>query len=513
VSTNKSFEGKSAKHLIALFLLPTYFISHNYLLYKEQVDFSSISVFLVLWLILPLIIYGSLLWLFKEKKTTAVVLAILFLLFFFSFGPVYSFLKAIVFLRWLTKVSVILFLVTIISVLIVVFANKINLEKNKLPDFILILFSIFILFDLVNFFCYDNELTRNKYDLEEAYPMSSIKAPMKFKPDIYYIVFDELMQTKAVAELLNYDNSALDAALVNKGFFVAKNSKSAYFATPFSIASAFQGSVFKNEKKNNIHVIEYLIAYNEVQQNAFIPYFINNGYEIKNYAHYKIFEEEKRDKIKYPLINTSQIVTNQTFAHLAYHLTKSTLSDKFGKYFDVPIDDNIYLNDQKMLINKISQIKSEAGIKSESPKFVHGYFSAPHLPVFFDSTGKPLSSKEIKYYNKFSMFPHAYKINLAYTRSLIIKLVEDIKAATADSAIIIIQSDHGYRGNKSIPVPTEHKFNNFTALYFPDRDYRLVSDDFYLPNTFRLLINKLTINNVPYTPFEFKSMNTNFLDD
>lgn len=513
MNLNKAIKEKPSLRFLALLLIPAYFILHNYFLYQSQINFSSLLGYIVFWLTLPFIIYAAISWRFKNKILTSLVLTQAILIFFFSFGPVYSLLSTTVYFKWLTKISVIFILMLSAGSLIYFFSRKIVFEKSKLPQFFLLLFSSLIFFDAINFLFFDNRFSENKYDLVATYPVPELQASLKEKPDIYYLIFDELMQTDAVNAFLHYDNSGLDTALGTKGFFVARGSQSAYYATPFSIASAFQSSVFKTEKKKNIHLIDYIVAYNEVQQNQFIPYLINNGYEIKNYTHYKIFKDEKDEKYKDPVYNTGQIVTNQTFGSLMYYLVSMMLADKFANYFSVPTEFNPTKSAQQQLMSKFHQIKREVNIKQSTPRFVHAHFFAPHLPVFFDSTGKPLSVQEMDFYNTNSMSHVAYKMNLAYTRSLILKIVDDIQRATKGQAIIIIQSDHGYRGKKSLPVPIDFKFKNFTAIYFPDKNYQLLTDDFFLPNTFRVLLNKYSDNKVPMTPLELKEVSTDFIDD
>ena len=58
------------------------------------------------------------------------------------------------------------------------------------------------------------------------------------QPDIYYIIFDSYARTDALAELYNYDNSSFEEALENRGFYVAKQSRSNYAHTAFSLSSS-----------------------------------------------------------------------------------------------------------------------------------------------------------------------------------------------------------------------------------------------------------------------------------
>lgn len=503
-----------ALHLLSLLLIPLYFLLHNFFLYREEVDFSSFTWSIASWFLLPFILYGLLYFRYKEKIKTARLIALVALLFYFSFGPVYSFLSSVPYVRIVTRVSVICGLIFVFIILVGFFHRRMNFEKTRLPQFIFTLIALLIIFDSIHFFFLSNRLSENQYDLKEKNPLPSIRSSLKEKPDIYYIFFDELMQSDAVKEYLKYDNSWVDSALTRKGFFVASKSKSAYYATPFSIASAFQSSVFIEKKKKNIHLLDYLMAYKEIQQNAIVPYLINQGYLIQNFAHYKLFKEESAAMFKDPSYDTRQIVLNQTFSSLMYQLIKGVMADKLPVFMRDSDEEKAQIAlAQKTIHKKYNEIRQAHLKKSGKPLFVHGHFFVPHLPVFFDSVGKPLTYEEVKFYEQDNQLIPAYKMNLAYSRKLIIGLVDDIMKHTNNQAVIIIQSDHGFRGNKNKPVPPEYKFSNFTAVYFPDRNYQSLDKEFYMPNTFRYILKKYSSDSVKLNSPEYIQLSSDFLDD
>jgi hypothetical protein len=503
-----------AVHLFSLFLIPLYFLLHNYFLYREEVDFSSMTYSIGGWFLLPLFIYGLLYIRFKEKLKTARLIALIALIFYFSFGPVYSFLSSIPYVRILTRVSVISGLLSVFILVVIFFHRRINFEKTRFPQFIFILITLLIIFDVVQLFLPDNRLSGNQYDLKEKDPLPAIRSSLKEKPDIYYIFFDELMQSDAVKEYLHHDNSKLDSVLTEKGFFVASKSRSAYYATPFSIASAFQSSVFIEKKKKNIHLLDYLIAYKEIQQNAVVPYLIDQGYSIQNFAHYKLFKEESAAMFKDPSYDTRQIVLNQTFSSLMYQLIYGVMADKLPAFMRHPEEEKAQIAlAQKTILKKYDQIRQASLKKSGKPLFVHGHFFVPHLPVYFDSAGRALRYEEVKYYEQNDQMTPAYKMNLAYSGKLIAGLVDEIMKHTNNQAVIIIQSDHGFRGNQKNPVPAQYKFSNFTAVYYPDRNYQSLDKAFFLPNTFRYLLNKYSNDSVRLTSPEYIQLSSDFLDD
>lgn len=501
-------------HLLCLFLIPFYFLSHNFFLYREEVDFLSMIPYIIGWFIFPIITYSLVGVLFRNKQRTTWLISIFSLIFYFFFGPIYSVISSLPYILVLAKVSVILFFLISVIILIIVFRKRINLENSRLPKFINTLLILLIIFDLINYGLSDNILYGKSYDLKEKDPIPALQFPLTEKPDIYYIFFDELMQSDALREVLRFDNSTLDSALTKRGFFVASKSKSAYFATPYSIASAFQSSVFIGKKKKGIHLVDYLVAYKEIQQNAIVPYLIRQGYSIQNFAHYKLFREESEANFKDPSYDTRQIVLNQTFSSLMYQLILGVMTDKLFSFFHNSDEEKAKITiAQKMIHKKYNEIIQASLKKKEKPLFVHGHFFAPHLPVFFDSSGMPLSYEKVLFYKSHKQLIPAYKLNLAFSRKLIISLVDEIMKNTDNKAVIIIQSDHGFRGAKSKLIPIEYKFSNFTAIYFPDKEYQSLDKEFFLPNTFRYLLNKYSNDTIRLTSPEYIRLSSQFLDD
>ena len=90
----------------------------------------------------------------------------------------------------------------------------------------------------------------------------------------------------------------------------------------------------------------------------------------------------------------------------------------------------------------------------------------------------------------------AYLQYLVYTNKVVSGLVEDIQKKTATKAVIIVMSDHGYRG---INVKTENAWsnNNFISVYLPSGNYK----DFYPTisnvNFFRCIVNSVFNENLP----------------
>jgi hypothetical protein len=511
---------KNVKHAVRwlpkayVFLIPVYFILHNYYLYHQQIPFSLLKNYLLFWLLLPFMIVACLSFLMPGKRKTVNVLASFLLFLYFFFGPAYDVLRLVPYVKMLTKISVILVLTLTASISLVLYRRKIQMEQSRIPSLLYLIFITLIFIESLDFFFFHNRLSVNDKDLKRVFQLDSGLSMMKHKPDIYHFIFDELSQTKAAANFLKYDNRLLDSSLKKRGFFIASNSQSAYIQTPFSIASTFQASVFSSEHEQRIGLMDYQLAYHEIRQNQSIPYLIRNGYHIHNLAEYKIYPDEPDSGNADPVNNIEQIVINQTYPALMYELINRAVKDKLSNFFENDVIRNREtLLAQKQMLDKIKRASDYSSNLNTQPDFIHMHLNAPHLPGFFDSIGKPWSAQTVKAYRFDTILHNAYKVNMAFTRKVILELVEKIQVATNGQAIIIIQSDHGYRGSLKYPVPDSIKYKNFMAIYYPDQDYRWLDQDFFLPNTFRVLLKKYTDSTIMLTPTVKKPIRSSFIDD
>jgi hypothetical protein len=121
----------------------------------------------------------------------------------------------------------------------------------------------------------------------------------------------------------------------------------------------------------------------------------------------------------------------------------------------------------------------------------------PHPPFFFDKDGRRKDNKTI--YDEYKIIPtSSYLEYVQYVNSQI-KVMVDTVLNKNPSATVIVMGDHGFRTATADPHPLYH-FQNMNAIYYPDRDYRMLYDNISAVNQFRVVLNKMFYQSFPLLP-------------
>jgi phosphoglycerol transferase MdoB-like AlkP superfamily enzyme len=140
----------------------------------------------------------------------------------------------------------------------------------------------------------------------------------------------------------------------------------------------------------------------------------------------------------------------------------------------------------------IGQVKKISGTRGLRPRFIYAHLEMPHSPFFYDRDQRLRAPKELGAGDMI----RGYLDYIPYTNARLKDLVTTIQRNTDDKAVIILMGDHGLRCE--IPDPRRiHYFQNQNAVYFPDRDYRLLYDSISGVNQFRVIFNTLFREKIP----------------
>lgn len=459
------------------FLLPVFFIFHEYVANFPVIPIMVALCMLGIYILAALILFLIFNQLFKSDGKAA-LFTLLILSINFFFGTVHDWLKYTFPQLFFLKYT---FLLPFLFLLIIggyYFLQKTNHRFTRIGKFLFLLLIIFLMMDAWKLFI---NLPLKK---EIATVPTLKKCDSCSRPDIYLIITDEYAGSQALVDVFEFNNASFEIQLKNRGFHLVKNSKSNYNATVYSMASLFQMNYLSNiSNKVNFH--DMFLCEELIKKNPVTTFFEESGYKTYNYSFFDLADKPKAVtnhffKKSNQLI-TSQTLVNRVITDLGYHFVSESQKERGKK-------NNLY-NDRI-----IDSMTRKTVSDRDAPKFVYAHFSMPHHPYYFDSTGNEIDYQMLT--DSYNSNPKAYVHYLLYTNKKILDLIDFIKAKSHEPPIILLMSDHGWR-QFTEKAKENYYFLNWNAVYFPNGNYNLFYPGMSNVNQFRVLFNTLFNQSLP----------------
>lgn len=362
-------------------------------------------------------------------------------------------------------------------------------KLKKRFNFLMIVFAVLTSVELVKLMVPSLQKREKQVIAEKT---EFISVPNMNKPSVYLFVMDEYAGFASLEEHFNFSNGAFRDSLLAKNFFVAAQPKCNYNFTFFSCLSLLQMNYTTNQTIEELQKSDaYLKAAQAIQETNTIRFFKSNGYQIINNTFYKLAPKDDPAFMVVPL--EEKLITNKTMGN---YLQKTALnhlpSNTIQKFLNTRIANFNSYNEQAVT-NVLNQLKSERG-----PVFMYTHLLMPHDPYIKTKTGieRPyhvIYTEGLKDYKK------NYVEYMEHVNNELLKMVNSIQSASKN-AVIILTSDHGNRFRKN--KTEESDFNNFFAIYTPNKDYRGYSDTTSTVNIFRHLLNNNFQQSLPLLPYK-----------
>jgi len=315
--------------------------------------------------------------------------------------------------------------------------------------------------------------------------------------DVYYIILDSYSREDILA-YFNFDNSAFIHELKELGFVIPECTQSNYSFTAQSMASSLnmnyltELSIPLNKNWEEL-VIQDLSPF--IKNNLIRKMFEDMGYQtvtfktvypylnIDDADFYYDFEQSvefydklETDNFQYLFANTTILrllieadflpddqYENNTFPGII-RLAKLLIpkDDLFSERLFKVYEQNQYNFDQ---LEEIPNIPGS--------KFVYAHLFSTHQPFVFTADGQVrwpvLENNE------------GYVSQVIYTNQRILEIVETILEESNVPPVIIIQSDHSYKGSERNKI--------LNAFHLPDGGAENIPPDLTPVNTFRIIFN------------------------
>lgn len=315
------------------------------------------------------------------------------------------------------------------------------------------------------------------------WPTESVDADAGPERDIYYIILDAYARADVLRDVYGYDNSAFLRALEEEGFHVIDNARANYTKTYLSLASSLNGQYLDElgrELGGTGGVDRRELPYEQmIHDNAVMAFLKRRGYTIYNFR----TGWGPTKQLQAADVNVGCGLSTGWRFHkmlLSYTAAWTLRGRLLGR-----------LNDHKTqscLLEKLLRIHEEPG-----PKFVFAHFLTPHHPAIFGPDGEPAESDPSLLGDASAWANKAgYLGEVKYINTVMLRLVDTLRASGEPEPIIVLGSDHGSATAgwddplEVIPerVPILH------TLYLPGVD-SLPRDRLVTPvNTFRFIFSE-----------------------
>lgn len=485
----KSFLSKSA--LLHIILLPVFFILHswnNFYYLVNIVDIftilSGILLFSFCCLAITMLLLRSLL--------KAAILNFVLISYFLFYGYIYDQLQH--YIKILARHSILLsvFLLLGIAGILILRKSK-EMHLQKFTSYLNTLLLLFFVFEIIN----TSVIFSANLEKENSEITNTTSKQIDY-PNIYILVFDEYASSKSLLRDYGYDNSGLDSFLINKRFYLMKDSKSNYLRTNLSIASLLNFDYTSGlTPRDGMTADDLLKSHKQIKYNALFDLGKKHGYEIYNYTIFDTEQSPSKVKNDY-LFNNERIVISNTmisrlindlgpslpFPFLKKILGTDITAETYRKYNERT--ERIFLTDLKMQ-------------KSQAPKLAYAHFLMPHPPFIYDSLSQPVyydDQKMENYYEK--KFVPKYLSYLPYTNIHLKKIITATLKENNNNCIIFVLGDHGYKVMDDSSLISDHFFNNLQALYLPSEKYTPLKNNSTPVNVMRHIINNAFSKKLPY---------------
>ncbi|HSB90770.1 MAG TPA: hypothetical protein VLD63_12165 [Anaerolineales bacterium] len=423
-------------------------------------------------------------WLWLRSWQRAALVASILLVLFFSYGHVYTFLKAVTisgFYPFRHRTLGVLWIA--MAGLGVWWASRRRPEISRLTQALNVV-SLALL--ILPVFQIGSGLWRHWRAWERSQAEAGAAAAPgeslagKAAPDIYYIILDGYSRADILEKLSGYDNSAFLASLEQMGFYVARCSQSNYAQTELSLASTLNydylealGDSFGPDSPDRSPLWP-LIRNGAVRRTL-----EGRGYTVIAFrTGFDWTEWTDADLFLGPQLSPWQL---DAFQYLWLQTTAARILLDAEALRMVQRPEDLSRNRTAYDLQELVKIPSMPG-----PKFVFAHLIIPHVPYVFGPNGEPVL---IPSDAPRDQAMQGYVNQVIYINK---KMLEILPAIIRDSPVppvIIVQGDHGIGGSPE-------RMANLSAVYLPGQDGRLYPEMTNV-NTFRVVLSEVFGDDLP----------------
>lgn len=420
--------------------------------------------------------------LFIKIKGDAYIQTAVFLVLFFSYGHVYTFITKTEFARQMGLYThVPLFIVFALIYLLGRHQRKFLARQTAAINLVSLVLLIIPFFQIGQYIA----STRSD-DLHESADIPDY-LQSDANPDIYYIILDAYNRADNM-RTLGFDNSQFLDVLREMGFFIADCSQSNYQRTALSLASSlnmdylFNAIPNEGPKDDNAQPVYNSIKNNRVRQElkkmGYQIIAFQSGYRWGEWRDADIFFKPDSNLLfaKY-LTPFERLYLESTAAKIPIDLNwLSFLDNPFLQYGE-------HYERVHYALDTLPEVTALPG-----PKFTYAHLIIPHSPYVFlpDGSINP-EVNSLEWTDE-----EGYINNVKFINSAIEPVIRKIIQESERPPIIVIQGDHG------TAFLQDRRYFILNAYYLPGKEDVEIPSTTTPVNTFRLIFNLYFGTDFPY---------------
>ena len=368
----------------------------------------------------------------------------------------------------------------------ILIAFLIKKTKKDLKPIFLYANLLFIIFCAIDVFNISTKLLSKEKPAKEI--AINYNAVLQ-KPDVYLILLDEYPGEKSLRDSFNYDNTDFCNFLRSQDLNQIPITAN-YNYTRFCMSSMLNLDYVKNDYNPLKPIaIDFFKRVVEIKNASVFKIFDTLGYTIHNNSMFDI-QDQKTDLEPNSLLIENKMFSNRFISNISpffYEKKLSFLPSIYHKDFYATRDHN---SDAKR------KLLADFKTNYSSPIFSYTHILSPHSPYYYDSLGNmnsfaQITSEDLTIFKDLFISQLKYANN--FTKEIILKAKQD-----KPNSIIILMSDHGFRSYYNSSFPIKANFDNICWVYFPNKNYGTVNQNFTSVNLFRYLFNNQFNQQLPY---------------
>jgi hypothetical protein len=491
------------KTLPFFWLLPLFFVLKNVRLYFGAIPFLQVCLLLVLYWFSATIIFLVLRFFLKLDACKSGLLVLIMLVLYFFYDSIDTWIQSQLWLHPLNRYRYSLTFILLLAAAGIFFTVRARIIPSRTILYFNLLLLLFCLWEGTGIVSRALQFPEKSIGVSADPSLATLHGFQGRKPTIYFLLFDEYQGNQGLHTLFGFDNEILRGSMARRGFFCPSRARSNYNYTFFSLPSILNMNYLQGEIQGSSdaeNILNFSAAVRLMNNSNILQILRQNGYSILNLSPFRITDTGQRISKYRPIVMEKDLLTRQTFFSLWTEKAGWLIRSRRLLRWLNPEDYDLQFYNKELRDSVCSLVHDG------DPRFIYAHFFVPHPPFLLDSAGRQVDFREYteKRYQSDTLYMKTHYLDyVKYANGFCTQMIDSILQKDS-SSIIIMMSDHGFRGLK--PAGNPWLFDIQFYVRTPELNYSQWPDTVDAVNVFRLLFRnefQEELTPLPYHSREF----------